>query len=244
MSLHYENVFNLIVMQNILEVVMNEDIVKFDTGKIEKLETGRVQIKFGDVLNRRYLQMQEAKRLDNFTVDSDEIPANRKLTEQYRKFVNDSGPFYFFITLTFGVRTHFQHNCKFVNQFLDFYNRSLFKVDYYKRKDWLEGFAFFEKHPMERSINEEHVHILIKPNARFNDFLSISVNREIFLKAALKVKDEGKQVFNWDHIDIQNAYVGYKQRYLFKRINDYSLFRFKTIGKGGLSDNEYAVQRY
>ena len=220
---------------------MSEDIVKFETGK-------REQISFGDVIRRRYLQMQEDKRNKTFD-DSDQfgnkvVHPSRKLTEQYRKFVNDSGPFYFFITLTFGVRTHFQHNCKFVNQFLDFYNRSLFKVGYYKRKDWLEGFAFFEKHPMERSINEEHVHILIKPNARFNDFLSISVNREIFLKAALKVKDEGMQVFNWDHIDIQNAYVGYKQRYMFKRINDYSLFRFKMIGKRGLSDNEYAVQRY
>lgn len=192
--------------------------------------------------SRQYLQISEANPYKRPFDDNLEVPSNRKLTEIYRKFVYDFGPFYFFMTLTFGVRTPFQQNCKFVNKFIDFYNRSLFKVGYHKRKDWLEGFAFFEKHPGERSINEEHVHILVKPNARYNDFPSIAVNKEIFCKAASKVLHEGKQVFHRDHIDIQNAYVGYKHRYMFKRINDNSLFRFKMIGVRGLSDNEYTVQ--
>lgn len=164
------------------------------------------------------------------------VPSIMRNTEEYIDFVYNSRPYYFFITLTFGVRTSFEMNCKFVNKFLHRYNISLFKPGYHKRHDWLEGFAFFEDHLSHKIINKKHVHMLIKPNVRFNDFTKRG-NRDIFRKAASKVMDEKRRVFYKDHIDIRNAYVGCKNEYLFKQINDTCLYRFKTIGVAGLSDN-------
>lgn len=187
--------------------------------------------------NKYYLDISNAKPFDESRDDdNEEIRPIMKNTEECIKFVYTSRPYYFFITLTFGVRTSFEMNCRFVNKFLHRYNVSLFKPGYHKRHDWLEGFAFFEDHLSHKSINKKHVHMLIKPNVRFNDFTKRG-NRDIFRKAASKVMDEKRRVFYEDHIDIRNAYAGCRNEYLFKQINDTCLYRFKTIGLAGLSDN-------
>lgn len=194
---------------------------------------------------RKYLSISEAKPFfEPFDVPGKLVPAIKKMTEQYRKFVYDDGPYYWSITLTFGVPASFELICKFVNSYLRKHNIKLFKTGYHNRENqWLTGYAFFENHPMENSINEWHVHMLIKPNARFNDF-SIAENKDIFEKAAADVLYNKKRVFFEDHIDIQNARVGSKHKYLFKQINDTNLTSVKMIGKSGLSDSMRPVKTY
>lgn len=194
---------------------------------------------------KKYLSISEAKPLlEPFDVPSKRVRSIKRQTERCRKAVYDDGPYYWSITLTFGIVASFELICKFVNSYLRKHNIKLFKVGYYNRENqWLQGYAFFEKHPMENSINEWHVHMLIKPNVRFNDF-SIAENKEIFEKAAADVLYKKKRVFFEDRIDIRNARVGSKNKYLFKQINDTSLTQVKMIGKSGLSDSMRPIQTY
>lgn len=213
------------------------------SNKVLEIETDKIKIPESAGI-RKYLNISEAKPFfEPFEDSLLPIPPIKKLTEEYRRFVYDSGPYCKFITLTFGLRTSFQQNCKFVDSLFRRWNIKLFRTGYHKRKDWLTGFAFFEDHPMETSINSVHVHILIKPHVRFNDF-TIDENINIFYSAAAEVLYEKRRVFFAEHLNIQNAYVGSKNKYLFKQIDDTCLFRFKSIGKNGLPDNEYAKKRW
>jgi len=214
---------------------MSSKIVGSKSSKVVKLEPAV----------RKYFKISEAKPFfEPFDVPGKQVPAIKRLTEAYRKWVYNDGPYYWSITLTFGVKASFEQICKFVNSYLRKHNIKLFKNGYHNRKDqWLTGYAFFENHPMENSINEWHVHMLIKSNARFNDF-RIAENKEIFEKAAADVLYNKKRVFFEDHIKIQNAYVGSKNKYLFKQINDTSLNSVKMIGKSGLSDSMRPVKSY
>ena len=174
-----------------------------------------------------------------------EIPPHKRMSQHWKKFIKDSGPYYFTFTLTFAVLASFESCCKFVNKFIHRFNLSYFKERYYKRSDWLEGFVFFEKHFLHNSINEWHVHMRIKPNARYCDF-NLAQHTEKFQKAAAKVFDHKKRhVFRNEHIDIQYAYEGGIGGYLFKQLNDSCLFRLKMIGVKGLSDLEsHEYHRY
>lgn len=170
------------------------------------------------------------KHIDN------NVPSIRKLTEQYIDYVNNYGPYFWFITLTFGVNLSFELCCKYVNHFIRRANISYFKEDYYKKGDFIEGVAFFEEHSMGNSICKWHVHMLIKPSYRFLDFTNIQ-NIEKFNRAASKVTHNKVSVFNYDHIDVQRADNDYRHMYLFKQVNDTCLYRVKMIGVRGLSDN-------
>ena len=210
-------------------------IIKLKSDGIIRLES-----KYKSDCNREHLPLSMLK-LDIVIDDywSKPVSQYRTLTKQYQKLVYDSGLYYFFITLTFGKNMSFQKNCDVINDFVNKYNKKLFNWDFYKKLNYLEGFAFFEDHLSHNSINKQHVHMLIKPNPRYNDFSTIQ-NKDIFYKAASKVKDELQSwIFNDKCIDISYAHVGSKNKYCFKQINDNCLYRFKTIGKDGLSDNLY-----
>lgn len=168
--------------------------------------------------------------------NDEDVPAIRKLTEQYIEYVNNYGPYYWFITLTFSLNLSFELCCKYVNHFIRRSNISYFTEDYYKKGDFIEGVAFFEEHSMGNSLCKWHVHMLIKPSYRFLDFMNID-NVDKFNKAASKVTHNKVRVFNHDHIDVQRADNDYRHMYLFKQVNDTCLYRVKMIGVRGLSDN-------
>lgn len=185
---------------------------------------------------RKYLFISEHKPFKEESDDTNiKTPYNMRRTEDYRKWVCDSGPYRLSITLTLAVRTSFETLCKYINRFLRKSNIKIFKPEYWKR-EWLQGFAFFEDHPMENSINVMHVHMLIKPNARFNDF-KLAQLIDIFEKAAAAVvNDDGRRVFFKEHMKVQYAYHN-RHEYLFKQIDDTRLNRVKPIGAKGLSDS-------
>jgi hypothetical protein len=208
-------------------------VIELKSSKAIKLESAK----------RRQKNILLAVSIPDSVFDYEEYkntPSLWRMTKQYIKFVNDSGPYYWFITLTFGIRFRFEICCKYVNHFIRRCNISYYGDKYYKKGVWIEGFVFFEDHPMETSINQTHVHMLIKPSYGFMDF-SFEQNLEKISKAAAKVTDNKIRVFNDDHIDIQRADNKYKHTYMFKQINDASLYRVKMIGVRGLSDNSCSL---
>lgn len=219
-------------------------VIKRKTKKVVKLQSAGFRV---------YLQISEVKSNAQFIDEPFDEPSDvsdktvrfiKIRTEAYRKAVYDDGPYYWYITLTFGVKASFEQVCKLVNSYLRKHNIKLFKTGYQNRENqWLTGYAFFENHPMENSINEWHVHMLVKPNARFNDF-TYTQNKDIFKKAAADVLYKKKRVFFKDHIDIQNAYDGVVDDYSVKQTNDTCLTSIKMFGKSGLSDSLRPVKTY
>ncbi|WP_136515957.1 hypothetical protein [Geomonas edaphica] len=209
-----------------VEIVKLESAPSNPIIKLESVRSGR----------RKYLSLSEHKPLKEQSDDANKIvPFNMRRSEEYRKWVCDSGPYRLSITLTLAVRTGFETLCKHVNSFLRKANIKIFKPGYWKR-DWLQGFAFFEDHPMENSINEMHVHMLIKPNARLNVF-KLAELVDIFVKAAAAVVNaDRRRVFFEEHMKVKYAYHN-RHTYLFKQIDDTRLNRVKPIGVKGLSDS-------
>jgi hypothetical protein len=159
------------------------------------------------------------------------------LTDNFHQFLIDSGPFDFFITVTFGKNMGVAKLCRHLNLLLDRYNQILYSRKYKKREKNVEGFAFLEKHLSSIARNEYHFHLLIKCSGKY-DKHTLSEHKDIFSKAASRVTDErNKRVFNQKCIDITPYRDEGAIRYCMEQIRDYRLERIKLIGKGGLSDN-------
>jgi hypothetical protein len=101
----------------------------------------------------------------------------------------------------------------------------------------MKGFAFIEDSKSGRSINDIHVHMLIKGDDRYGEFDDKQhINK--FHKAARNIVDKwDNRVFYEDHIDLRYYRNEGAINYCFKEITDKYINRFKIIGEGGLSDS-------
>ncbi len=162
---------------------------------------------------------------------------NHVLTEAYREFIENCGPYVYFITLTFGRNVSKQQKCQYTNTLLRRYNQRIFHHDFKKRNKFHEGFAFFEEHLSTEFADRSHIHILLKENARYDDF-NLCSHIEIFFKTAGEVFDaKDRSVFNPDCIDFRPAGDVFRIDYCQKSIWDKNISQIKMIGKTGLSDN-------
>ena len=158
-------------------------------------------------------------------------------TRHYFQLVFDKGPYDFFITLTVGKRMSISTLCGYINKLIVRYNERLFTRKWYKKRRYIEGFAFLEKHLSNISRNEEHVHMLVKCHDRFDE-ITFRGHEAIFRKAACRVVDDRQgRVFKDKGIDFQPFRDEGAVEYCFKRINDKRLDRIKVIGANSLSDN-------
>lgn len=158
-----------------------------------------------------------------------------KLIDHYRKFIEESGPYYFFITLTFKYKMPIAMMCKFVNYFLHVYNQKIFCWDYKDRNKFIGGFAFFEKHKSDKLRDRFHIHFLIKTHYKCHS-KSLEEHLSKLQIAAHKVKNtKNNSVFM--SIDLQAAGDWGRILYCTKEIWDKNLTDIKILGKDGLSDN-------
>lgn len=168
---------------------------------------------------------------------SRKVSQHKKLTMTNQRWVYDSGPYYYYITLTFSVKLSLEACCLYVNRVLDRMSEWFFTRNYREKSYYMQGFAFFEEHPQGSSINDEHVHMLIK----FTDVYrtkTLKVVRKKFKKICKNIfDDKSRHVFNKKGIKFKLADFQCRNDYSFKRITDSELWRIKTIGVGGLSDN-------
>lgn len=156
---------------------------------------------------------------------------------RYAELVDSYKPLRFMTTLTFSKNLTQKQCCKFISIYLHRHNRKLFGPRYYRSHNFIKGFMFFEKHASLNSINDTHVHMLIKDNIRYDDF-SFAEHEQLFRSAASKVLDNRKRrIFNDKCIDIQEVKDDGAISYCFKQIWDGNLTRIKTIDRGGLSDD-------
>ena len=182
--------------------------------------------------------------------DKELIGGNKQITEHYRKWVHESGPYYWFITITFKYDMPFPILLKYVKKFIHNMNLKYFKANYYNKKEsWMEGFAFIEDHPMKNSNNPLHVHMLIKMNERYLRFTPVQ-QEDIFIKAVKSViTNKSSRVFSLDAVDLKHSYFSDSYNYFFDELDDFSLHRMKIIGKDLLSDSlgyekEYYTKSY
>lgn len=178
------------------------------------------------------------------------VSGRKQVTDVYRKWVHESGPYYWMLTLTFKYDMPFAMMIKYTNKFLHNMNLKYFRSGYFKKENCcMNGFAFFEDHPMKTSNNELHVHILIKPNERYLVFKP-DEQEDIFMRSVAKVLTVNrKSVFSDKCVNITHFYSSNSYDYFFDEIDDFSIHRMKLIDKNLLSDNlsfskEYYTKSY
>ena len=184
--------------------------------------------------------------LTGVSVTSDQsdtsVGTRNPLTEQWREMIRQRGPYYFFITLTFSMRTGFEARCQYTNYLLHQFNRRVFRHNYKKRKKFVEGFAFFEDHPSQCTDNKPHMHLLVEYNEVF-DKKSVSEYIEMFFSAAGEVLNGwNKPVFNAKGVDFKAAGCDGKIDYCMKNMWDKTITDMKALGIDGLSDNQRREQ--
>lgn len=165
------------------------------------------------------------------------------LTERYKEWVYREGPFYLFMTLTFGLNVSMQGRIGYINDFIKYHNKMCCSREYYEGDAFMEGFAFFEEHPSRVFEGLFHVHILAKSNYKYavNGF---AAHKDIFRKAAAKVLNtKDKKIFYNSCINIQEAGDEGRIVYCFDQMNDGNVDNIKTIARDGLSDGQHLVCR-
>ena len=175
---------------------------------------------------------------DSIFRESEVIAGRKQVTDVYRKWVHESGPYYWMITLTFKYDMPIAMMIKYTNKFLHNMNLKYFRSGYFKKENCcMNGFAFFEEHPMKTSNNDLHVHILVKPNERYFVFKP-DEQEDIFLQSVAKVLTVNKKhVFSDDCVNITHSYSSDNYDYFFDELDDFSIHRMKIIDKNLLSDN-------
>jgi len=164
---------------------------------------------------------------------------HNKLTNAYKQLVLDHGPYFYFITLTFGNSVGYKARCAFTGDYIHYHNKEIFDVKYKPQNKYIQGFAFLEDHPNKKFGDRIHIHLLIKNHSKFNKWDNFDSHTEIFHKAVKQVKDDnGRPVFNPRCIDIQRYRDSGAIAYCFKCIWDRNIDRVKFICKEGLSDNQ------
>ena len=159
-----------------------------------------------------------------------------RLTAQYLQFARSFEPYYFLITLTFGLSTSFLERCQYTNDLLYMLNRKKFTDKFKARNHFLDGFAFFEDHPNGKFDDKLHVHLLIKKHNRFKR-KSFTEHIDDFYKVARKIMNgKDKPVFNLKYIDIRDPGEE-RPGYCMADIWDRNISRVKMLCVDGLSDN-------
>lgn len=182
---------------------------------------------------------------------------SKDMTHCYYNLVKQHKPYRHFITLTFTRNLGINKCCEFTNRFIHELNNMIFGRNYKdtssvrgsgknkgkikglgKGINWVEGYAFIEKHSFDTSKCDIHVHILAKDNARYDRFSLVQID-DVFIKAALKVSDDrDRHVFNPKGIDIRRVWNDDGAiTYCFEQIHDDCLDRIKPIDKNGISDS-------
>lgn len=165
------------------------------------------------------------------------------MTEHHKEWVYREGPYYLFMTLTFGLNVSMNGRIRYINDFIKYHNKMCCSREYYEGDAFMEGFAFFEEHPSRVFEGCFHVHILAKSNYRYAE-KGFVAHKDIFRKAAAKVLNtKGKRIFYNNCIDIQESGDEGRIVYCFDQMNDGNLDNIKTIGRDGISDVQGLVGR-
>lgn len=175
----------------------------------------------------------------HFFDDDTQVSTYNRLAKQYKNFIEDCGPYIYFITLTFGGNcTHVLAQCKNTNFLLHLLNQRIYKKRYKKNKLFMEGFAFFEKHMSVKSADRFHIHLLIKYNDRYlEEGFSIE---ELIDEAIDIVRDTNKnRIFSKPCIDVRDPGPNDRVGYCMKRVCDRNITNIKILDKDGLSDSSF-----
>lgn len=182
--------------------------------------------------------------ISHFGYQNEPVKVKKTLTDHLKEFVENSGPYYLFITLTFGrngigINKQFQ----FTNFLLHLLNQIYFRRNYQDRNKFLDGFAFFEDHLSPKLEGRFHIHLLIKRDVRLREF-GFKRNKDIFHTVISKVLDDsGRQVFRSKCTDFSRVTKdkgGSKGaiNYCMKQISERNIDRIKMLGVKGLSDSD------
>jgi hypothetical protein len=188
---------------------------------------------------KRRSQIPILKPYHSDLLESGFIRSSRIKTEYCKQMVYNNRPYSFFATLTFRKNVSFQQICQYSILLIHRFNTLEFNRGYYKRGDFITGFAFFEKHSDNTRSNDNHLHLLIKHHDEFDESEFVE-HLAKFHKASSKITDgKDRPVFSKDCIDFQAVYDNDGAiEYCFKDLWDRNLSRLKFIGVGGLSDNQ------
>lgn len=164
----------------------------------------------------------------------------KKMTALYKKMVHDNGPYFLFITLTFGKHDRYNMKCKATDDLIHYMNKKIYCHNYRERERTLSmnGFAFFENHITRSTDDPVHVHMLIKHDWKICGYTLIQL-ADIFYYAAGKVTygADRQEVFSNKHLDISDAGdTRLRTDYCIKQIWDKNIDCVKPIDIGGLSD--------
>jgi len=163
-----------------------------------------------------------------------------KMTSLYKKLVYDNGPYFLFITLTFGKHDSVNMKYRATSDLIHHMNKMIYGRNYREseRGISMKGFAVFEDHKIRVTDDPLHVHLLIKYDWRLGKY-GLGKLTDIFYKAADKVwyGPNRQEVFSKKDLDIRDAEDTYRRTdYCFKQIWDKNIDRVKPIDIGGLSD--------
>lgn len=173
------------------------------------------------------------------------VNSKRSKTDQYRDWIGNNRPYYYFITLTFGKFLGFSSRVKYTNELLHRINNVIFRRTYKKRNMCMKGFAFLENHKSSKFSDRYHIHMLIQEDIRYDELGFDRVN-DIFHTVAGEAKCQGTRVFNKKYIDFQQVKEDDEDQwkvidYCMKHIWDRVLLRIKPIGINGLSDKDPSI---
>lgn len=155
---------------------------------------------------------------------------------QFTKFIYDNKPYSHFITITFAINISMEMCCRYASTLLRWVNRKLFGRSCITNGEYIEGFAFVENHKSGISKNDLHLHLLLKPSYRFNDFKQHELE-DIIETCAAKIYHGNKlHVFNAKGIDVTVPWDDGVIGYCLKQIRHQNFDRIKLLGECGLSD--------
>jgi hypothetical protein len=157
------------------------------------------------------------------------------LLKAHKDFLLSQGPYKYFITYTSRLNIGSDLLVSFVFESIKRTNRKLFGKNYNRdNKNYLEGFAFVEKHRLQNSKCECHVHIIIKSKKELDKIESAYVVRTI--KESVKtIKHNQYIVFDIKGIDIQACYDDRICEYCSKDVNLNSLDNYKMVWNLGIN---------
>lgn len=176
-------------------------------------------------------------------IKPDPVPINyygydisSSIVDKYKLFILKNMPYRYLVTITFARYMNYQTSCEHTSRLLRFSNNKIFGRGYYKRNEYIDGFAFIENHTSGKSINDHHVHMLVKPHYRYRDLTSPVVT-DVFKKCALKIVDgKNKKVFGSHCVHLGIVWDDGAVIYCSKQIKMNNVDRIKMLCAHGLSD--------
>ena len=161
---------------------------------------------------------------------------NEGIDAHFKKFIYHNKPYSHFITITFAINISREICCRYSSTLIRWVNRKLFGRKCINKNEFIEGFAFVENHKNNMSKNDLHIHLLLKPSYRYNDFKQHEFEDIIKTCAARIYHGNKLHVFNAKGIDVTVPWDDGAIKYCLKQIWHQNVDRIKFLGNNGLSD--------